>query len=307
VLEPWTPDLESLDLLVSVAELGSLGKAAAAHGITQPSASVRLSRLERRLGVSLLVRTPRGTRLTPTGETVVTWAQDVLDRARALTDSVTSLRAETDGVIKVSASLTIAEYLLPAWLMTVRRDQPPLQAAVTVTNSQHVFDDVQHGNADLGLVESPTVPEGLSSELLGYDHLALVASPHHEAAHASAPYAVKDLVDLPLLLREHGSGTRDTFTRAVGMIVGQSAVVFPHSTELGSTTTQLATARAGGGIAVVSRRAAQADLDMGTLQEIPVGQISLRRGLHAVWKGRRASASARRLITVACEDLGATA
>lgn len=305
MLPAWTPDLESLELLVSVAELGSLGKAAAAHGITQPSASVRLSRLERRLGLSLLLRTPRGTRLTPTGEAVMTWARGVIESAQALTDSVAALRTENDARLRVAASLTIAEYLLPTWLIGLRDAVPPIRAAVSVTNSHHVLEDVRQGRVDLGLVESPTLPADLASVRLGFDRVMLVASPQHEIAERTHPHSVEELTTFPLLLREPGSGTRDTFTRAVGTIVGQSAVQFQQATELGSTTTILATARVGGGIAVVSQRAAQADLDAGTLVEIEVPAISLRRGLHAVWRGRQPSAAARKLIAVAEAGLAA--
>jgi DNA-binding transcriptional LysR family regulator len=71
MLPTWTPDLPALDLLLSVAELGSVGKAAAAHGISQPSASARLSRLERQLGVAVLVRGSHGSTLSPAGQAVL--------------------------------------------------------------------------------------------------------------------------------------------------------------------------------------------------------------------------------------------
>src|SRR5579875_3898896 len=65
VLPPLAPDLIELDLLDSVAELGSLGRVAARHGMSQPAVSMRMSQLERRLGVRLLQRDTSGTRLTP--------------------------------------------------------------------------------------------------------------------------------------------------------------------------------------------------------------------------------------------------
>ncbi|HWS37293.1 MAG TPA: LysR family transcriptional regulator, partial [Actinoplanes sp.] len=108
-LPPWISDLPALDLLISVAETGSVGRAAQAHGITQPSASARLAKLERRLGVPLLVRSRRGSLLTPAGEAVVAWSHGVIDAAQTLADGVRTLRADRQARLRVSASLTVAE------------------------------------------------------------------------------------------------------------------------------------------------------------------------------------------------------
>jgi len=64
---PRPPDLEALGLLIAVAEMGSLGRAAARYGVTQPAVSLRMRELERSLGVVLLDRTPTGSTLTPQG------------------------------------------------------------------------------------------------------------------------------------------------------------------------------------------------------------------------------------------------
>ena len=108
VLPPWTPDLASLDLLLGVARTGSIARAAEEHGLSQPSASTRLSRLERRLGVALLVRATSGTTLTPTGEAVAAWAADVVAAAHQLTDGVSALRAIADARLSVAASQSTA-------------------------------------------------------------------------------------------------------------------------------------------------------------------------------------------------------
>ena len=78
MLPPSTPDLIALDLLDSIAELGSLGQAASRHRMSQPTVSMRMTQLERRLGVSLLERTPAGTRLTPAGARVAALSRRVL-------------------------------------------------------------------------------------------------------------------------------------------------------------------------------------------------------------------------------------
>ncbi|GIM93916.1 LysR family transcriptional regulator [Paractinoplanes toevensis] len=288
-LPPWISDLPALDLLLSVAETGSVGRAARRHGISQPTASERLAKLERRLGVPLLVRSRRGSLLTPAGQAVVVWTQPVVEAAHALADGVRTLRDDQKARLRVAASLTVAEYMLPAWLLTLRRTHPDLEISAQVANSQGVCEAVRGGAADLGFVESPDIPAGLSSRQVGEDRVALVVSAGYPLA-ARAALTIADLPEQPLLLREPGSGTRDTFLNAVG------DVALPHATSLGSTTTILATVRAGGGIGVVSARATDALVRAGELVEVRVHGLSLVRPLHAVWLGVAPTGLAAELI-----------
>ena len=291
-------DLPTLDLLVSVAELGSVGRAARAHLISQPSASARLARLERQFDVALLVRTHRGSTLTPAGEAVVTWAHGVLDAAGALADGVASLRAGQQARLRVAASLTIAEFLLPGWLLTLRRHHPDLDISASVTNSAEVCSAVREGRADLGFVESPDLPQDLTCRKIGDDRLSLVVAARYPlASRADDHLRARDLVEQPLLLREVGSGTRTTFLHALRDTLGATPSL-PHATDLGSTSTILATVRAGGGIGVVSARATAGAVRSGELVEIRVADLDLRRPLHALWQGRRPSPLGVELLSI---------
>lgn len=300
MLPPWTPDLPTLDLLVSVAELGSVGKAASAHHISQPSASARLSRLERQLGIDVLVRSSRGSSLTPAGEAVLAWAAGVVQAARSLTDGVLTLREVTGARVRVAASLTIAEYCMSPWLVALRRHHPEAEVAVTVANSAGVADAVASGRVDVGFVESPEPPRGFRTRTIGADRLALVVAPGHPlAADATRGLVARDLLGLPLLLREPGSGTRDTILHALAASLGGQDPVLPHAMELGSTSTILATARVGGGVAVVSARAVAGDLAAGSLVEVPVHDLNLRRPLTALWTGSTPSPLAAEIVAIA--------
>lgn len=301
-LPPWTPDLRALELLLSVAELGSVGKAARAHLISQPSASATLSRLERRLGVPLLVRTTRGTTLTTEGRTVAEWARGVVESAWTLADGVTALHERGTGHLRVAASLTTAEHLLPGWLLTLRAAHPDAVVGLAVVNSTEVLARVHAGAADLGLVETPQPPRGVRAELIGRDRLVLAVSPRHDLARRrERPLRPNELLDLPVLVREPGSGTRETFVAALAAATGttEDAVLLPRAVELGSTTTIVSTALAGGGVAVVSECAVASELGAGTLVELPVTGLDLGRPLHAVWLRGAPPGLAAALIAVA--------
>jgi len=124
-LGPSFPELASLDLFVSVVELGSVSRAAAAHGVAQPSASSRLKHLERQLGLTLLERSPSGSVPTDAGVVVAGWAEAILRSAHALKAGLSAFQAEQAGRLRIAASFTIAEYLLPQWLGRFARVEEP--------------------------------------------------------------------------------------------------------------------------------------------------------------------------------------
>src|SRR5690349_18666351 len=152
---PGVPDPAALALLVAVAETGSVGRAAQRAGITQPAASLRLRALERRLGLVLLHRSPTGSRLTPAGSTVVDWARPILDAAAAFNRGVAALRVQRHDELRVAASLTVADHLVPGWLLALHHALPDLAVALQVGNSERVAELVRAEEVDLGFIEGP--------------------------------------------------------------------------------------------------------------------------------------------------------
>lgn len=292
-----TPDLESLRLLVLVGELGSIGRAAARLGIAQPSASKRLATLERRLGLALVDRTRRGSALTPDGRVVTDWARQVLDELNVLVTGAEALRSQREAELRVAASLTVAEHLAPGWIGELRRAREDLFVGLLITNSSIVCDLVRAGDVDLGFVESPTVPAELSARRVAVDRLAVVVPPDHPWVRRRRPLTAADLAQTPLVVREHGSGTRETLERALRRAkVGE---VRPAA-EFGSTTAVRSAVADGAGPAVLSVLAIDADLTDGRLVEVAVAGLDLRRQLRAVWPGgRRLIGSAAELLSVA--------
>lgn len=172
-------DLDALDLLVSAVELGSISQAAGRHQLSQPAVSMRLSRLERRLGLALLHRSPTGITPTEQGAAVVEWARALLDHAARVGAAVDALRQTGDEHLTIAASLTIAEHLVPRWLANARRAAPHTHVAVTVANSTDVVELVRHGAVVLGFVESDETLRGLRSRVVDHDELVVAVAPGH--------------------------------------------------------------------------------------------------------------------------------
>ncbi|MEV6131724.1 LysR substrate-binding domain-containing protein [Streptomyces violaceusniger] len=291
------PDLHALELLVAVAETGSLTQAAARFEISQPSASARMLTLERRLGVQLLVRSTSGSRLTANGLVVTDWARSVLERAVALVEGAAALKSRQQDRLRVAASLTVAEHLMPGWLLALREVVPQVQAGLEVTNSHRVIEGIRHGEFDLGFVEGPWVPRDVQSTAVGRDRLLVVVAPDHPWARRRRPVAGAELAATPLVLRESGSGTRETLEAALKAYGGMAVPVL----ELGATAPLRSAAASGAAPAVLSALAVREDLVDRRLVVVPIEEdLRLERVLRAVWlRGRELPESALRLLQVA--------
>ncbi|MCF6475957.1 LysR family transcriptional regulator [Nonomuraea sp. MG754425] len=294
------PDLDSLKLLVDVGELGSLGRAARAAGIAQPSASKRIAQLERRLGVPLIERTPRGSALTAEGKMVAGWAAQVLAAAQELMRAVQAVRLSGAAHLRVASSMTVAEYLVPRWLGELQNREPGVQVGLDVVNSADVAARVLAEEVELGFVEGPAVPDGLSQRLVGTDRLVVVVAPEHPWARRRTVLRGPELAATPLVVREPGSGTRETLDVAFAGISPAIHRASPRL-ELGSNSAVKGAAQAGVAPAVLSGYAVEADVAIGRLVEVPLTGVDLVRRLRAVWRrGRPLTGPAATLLAIAC-------
>ncbi len=280
-MRTW-PDLTALELLVAVADHGGLSSGARAIGMAQPNASRSIARLERHLGVSLVIRSTSGSSLTPSGILVVDWARDVLDAAAALTQGAAAIRAPGAGSITVSASQTVAEHLLPAWLSQLRATRPEAAVSVRVHNTSDVVDDVLHGRCSVGFVEGPKAPRGVHHLVVAHDELVLVVAKAHPWARRRKPVTAADLVATPLITRERGSGTRVALDEALGAVGHVTPAL-----EMPSNAAVRVGVSSGTAPAVLSRLAVQEALASGLLREVPLDGLDLHRPLRAIWTGPR--------------------
>ncbi|MGV9250314.1 LysR family transcriptional regulator [Streptomyces sp. NPDC003697] len=286
------PDLGALELLLAVARLGSLGGAARELGVTQPAASSRIRSMERQLGVALVDRSPRGSRLTEAGALVTDWARRVVEAAEAFDAGAQALRDRRDSRLRIAASMTIAEYLLPGWLIALRERRPDTAVSLLAGNSAVVAQRLLADEADLGFVEGLTVPSGLDSAVVARDRLVVVTAPGHPWARRRRPLAAGELAETPLILREEGSGTRQVLDTALGGLARPLI-------ELSSTTAVKASAVSGAGPAVLSELAVGEELSLRRLVRIPVHGVTLKRDLRAVWPtGHHPAGPARELLSL---------
>lgn len=290
-------DLTTLRLLVAIAELGSLSAAATHLSMGQPAASARVRAFEARWRLTVLRRSARGSSFTTDGQAVVTWARATLQSVDAMRAAVSALSDDRRTGVSIAASLTNAECLLPAWLGELHRRWPRLHPTLKVVNSTRVVELVRAQTVDVGFIEVDDRPDDLGSRTIGRDEIVVVVAPGHPwaTARAGAPLAPDELAAAGWVLREEGSGTRETIERAVGSRLEPTL-------EASSTATLLGAALAGVGPAAVSSRAVRSDLDAGRLVSVPT-TLDLGRPLTAVWHpDRRRSDVVAALLELAERD-----
>ncbi|OBI10824.1 LysR family transcriptional regulator [Mycobacterium sp. E2497] len=286
------PELASFEVFLAIAETGSLGRAARELGLTQQAISRRLASMEAQVGVTLAVRTTRGSQLTPAGLIVADWARRLLEVATELDAGMGALRKEGRERIKVAASQTISEQLMPHWLLSLqteatRRGGAAPQVMLTATNSEHAIAAVRDGTVDLGFVENPGTPKGLGTCVVGQDELVIVVPPGHKWTRRARGVSARELAETPLVAREPRSGIRDSLTEALRRVLGDDMEQAPPVLELTSAAAMRAAVLAGAGPAAMSRLAVADDLAVGRLRAVTIPKLDLRRKFRAIWVGGR--------------------
>ncbi|WP_101846940.1 LysR family transcriptional regulator [Halobacillus sp. Marseille-P3879] len=200
-------DTESLQTFVKVIELESFTRASQKLNLSQPTVSFHIKSLEEYFQTTLIDRTPKRFRITPTGEIVYQRAKQLLgliDKART---EVFEYHHQLRGEIRIGASYTVGEYILPSLLKAFDKLYPEVELNVTIKNTGHVNQEVQLHNLDVGLVEGKVNQKDLISYPFMEDEMVVVIPKGHPLRDKEITF--NELQDLTWIGREKGSGTRD--------------------------------------------------------------------------------------------------
>ncbi len=260
---------------MAVVRGGSLTAAAEQLIVTQPSVSSALSALARELDCELFERWGRGVRLTAAGEAFAPYAADVLgllDQGRVAAAQAAGLAART---LQLAAVTTAAESFVPPLMRAFSQRDPGVGLTLVVGNRHQVFERVLDHSVDLAISGKPPADDRLVSEPLLENEIACITAPDDPAIGHRIQAA--QLADRVWLLREQGSGTRtlnEQFLSDRGLQ--------PQTLTLGSNGAIKQAARAGLGVSLLSRAAAQAELQSGLLGELPLRDGPARRSWYLV-------------------------
>jgi DNA-binding transcriptional LysR family regulator len=255
-----------LKVFCTVAETKSFSKTSEIIHLTQPAVSLQIQALEEMYETKLFDRSSSKVTLTPAGEVLYKYAKDIL----ALYVSAEKVIGEMTGLVKgsitIGAGSTIGNYLLPSVISDFRRAHPKIKVHLFVANMQRVIELLNAGNISLGLVEGDVKRQKMVVEKLISDELLVIVPTHHPWSKRK-DVSIAELIDEPFILREAGSGTRQTIEKFFARhgITPQNMKV---SMVLGSTQAIKEAVENGLGVSIISRWSARKELRFGTLHTL---------------------------------------
>ena len=196
--------LTQLSYIVAVDTHGHFGRAATSCGVTQPTLSMQIGKLERTLGVTLFDRTRSPVLPTEVGRLVIDQAHDVLRSAARIPEICEETRGIVSGELRLGVIPTLAPYLLPRFLDDLTRRNPLLELIVEEKVTSSIVTGLRQETLDVGIVATPLQEPGLVEQVLFAEPLVAYLSPGHRlAALTEVTSGDLSLDDLWLLAEGH--------------------------------------------------------------------------------------------------------
>ncbi len=275
-------NIAELEALKAVAETGSFTRAADRLGMSQPGLSRQIQRLERELGTRLLERRGTGAILTDAGRESMQFAIRTISDFDALVSRFGPDPSALSGVIRIVASSTPAEYLVPALISEFTQQHTGISVEVLVADSAQVARTLGDRQADLGLSGMPSTSVGYSTIPMAKDEVVLAVSSSHRFADQRS-ITIDQLRDENIIEREGGSGTWQTVVQALSA----SGIELPEhkvSMTLGSTQAVVAAVQQNLGVGFVTQHAVSSH---SKVVAVRIDGLSLERDLNLVYETGR--------------------
>ena len=290
--------LRQLEIFSAVAQGGSTVAAAQTVALSQSATSAALQQLEQGLGAQLFERVGRNLVLNDAGRSLLPQALSLLEQARHLEQAFGAQGAGLPVRLRLAASTTIGNYVLPTVLAAFARSHPQVSVDLQIGNTRDVAQAVEALEVDLGLVEGGSHWAGLEAQPWLRDELVIVAAPHDPLVQAAQerPLGVSALRRARWLLREQGSGTREMVEHALLPRLHQ----LPAAATLGSSEAIARCVAQGLGISCLPRVLVQPLLDAGALVVLPTVLSRMWRHFSLLQRVGRHPSHARTAFVQAC-------
>lgn len=267
--------LRQLEVFLATARHENISRAAEALAMSQSAASDSLRDLEHQFDVQLFDRVGKRLQLNASGRLLLPRAEELLTRAQDLEHS---LSAHKDmGTIKVGATLSIGNALCIPLIRMYRQRYPDSQISLQVANTEHISNMVAGFELDVGLIEGEINNPALEITQWRRDELVIFCSPQHPLAEKSL-LSRKDLLTSHWILRESGSGTRQTFDRVMHDLLPELKLEL----ELQQSEAIMQAVQSGMGLGCLSRLTVAAALASGELVALQAKGRDFRRHFYLI-------------------------
>ncbi|WP_070119467.1 selenium metabolism-associated LysR family transcriptional regulator [Bacillus marinisedimentorum] len=276
-------DLIQLEVFLSVAETKSFSETGRIVHRAQSSVTRTIKQLEMELGTSLFHRTTHAVELTRAGRALVPYAKEMLNLQEKLIRSISIIEKKVSGPLKIGASLTIADAVLPHLLEEFISLYPQVKFKVTIDTSHNVMQALQNRGIHFALTEAE-IPanDSISVKPFKEDELVVIVRPDHPAAQKKS-ISLAELSKLPLVMREKGSGMR-AFTERMFSQEGISFDDLDIVMELNSTETIKKMTANGLGAAIISKSCLNRELELKLLKPLSIKPTPLKRNFYYAYR-----------------------
>ena len=276
--------LRQLEILDAVARCGSFSAASAELYLSQPAVSMQIKQLESVLGLPLFEHMGKQIRLTEAGEDTLRSGRVIADELANLEQSLADIQGLKGGTLTVSAAST-ASVFAARMMALFRALHPDVRISLNVVNRETLLKHLTENSIDIALMGQPPEGYNLAAQPFLENPLVVIAATNHPLAdEKNIPLA--QLMDEPLIGREHGSGTRSTLEN----FLTERGYVYKAAMEMNKNEAIKQAVEAGLGLGVVSLHTVQAELVSGQLCVLDVQGFPLKRQWYLVQReGKRLS------------------
>lgn len=253
--------LRHLTIFRAVCQTESITLAAEHLNMTQPAVSLAVRELEDFYGVQLFERMNRRIYITEAGRTLLQYADTILSQ---YAESVQVLQeARHRGSCRFGVHVTFGETVLPSLLRRLAEQLPDITVRAFVTNTRENEEMLLRNELDFAVIDNVKGLEALRTVPLGKEEMAVVCRSDHRSGNS---ITLEELAGERLLLREKGSGTRDS----IDTVFGAAGLTVSAFLDSSSTYALLSCARDGLGVTILPRSLTAEALREGTLKELTV-------------------------------------
>jgi len=275
-------DIHHLRVFASVFKNKSFSKASEELHLSQPTVSDHIKTLEEELRCRLFDRLSR--EIIPTKEAflLIGKALEVIENLEGIKDLLNESRKDMTGHLMIGASTIPGTYILPELSASFRREHPSVFFEIIVSDSQRIVDKVSEHDLTIGIVGAKIEARNIQYTAFLHDELIAIGSPKI----AKHSIHIDDLAQIPMIIREKGSGTRREFEKILedaGFDIHQ----LPVAGIFGSTDAVKQAAKEGMGIAIVSRRSVRDELKCNILKEIRIKDVDMKRQFYIITHMKR--------------------
>ncbi len=276
-------DIHQLKVFTSVFKNKSFSKASEELHLTQPTISNHIKALEDEFDCKLFDRLGRTILPTKEAEVLYSHSLEVIEKAAVLKEAGGEMKKDLTGKLVIGASSIPGVYLMPRIMTEFQKKYPSISFQIIISDSRGIIDSISRHEVLLGIVGAKIGNEQIDYVPFIEDELIAVSSP---SLVKESQMTLKELVKLPVVLREEGSGTRRETERFL-----ESKRVFLEGVKIagifGSTDAVKQAVKAGLGVAILSKFSVADELKHKILHEIKLADIEMKRNFYIVTHKKR--------------------